>query len=252
MNRFRYRSSVTNRRSVMLNKKKMKYIKLSILLILITLVSCHEEKLNKLKTNKVFSESETIELISLLDRFDKKICKIESKSEGNFKDCYDSFYKRILKEIETGDYDIGIDKENQKEIVELLNPKLRNEFWVYGKVMLNRRIPNTNSNETFPDSIQSIHINKGKYLDYLEKEISQINPKTKLYIEKFSMAGDISPSIFADVVKNYGEYDIEDERIRLLIAIHYLTINHRNLEMKASYARLENDIKNEFENRRKK
>ncbi|MBK8627678.1 MAG: hypothetical protein IPN86_19590 [Saprospiraceae bacterium] len=117
---------------------------------------------------------------------------------------------------------------------------------------MNRRIPNTNSNETFPDSIQSIHINKGKYLDYLEKEISQINPKTKLYIEKFSMAGDISPSIFADVVKNYGEYDIEDERIRLLIAIHYLTINHRNLEMKASYARLENDIKNEFENRRKK
>ena len=34
--------------------------------------------------------------------------------------------------------------------------------------------------------------------------------------------------MIADIVTNYNEYDIRDERIKLLIAIHYLTLNERN------------------------
>ena len=231
----------------------MKYIKLTLFLTLSILFSCQNGKTNKLKSNQVFTESETVELISLLDKFDKEICRMESKSKDNFLDCYNSFFERILKEAETGNIKIGITRKNQQEIIESLNPNLRNEFWGYGKGVMNRRIPNKNSNEAFPDTIKSIYLTKGKYFKYLEKEISQISPKTKLYFERLSKVMDISsPSIVADIIKNYDEYEIADDRIRFLIAIHYLTMNYENLERIASYDRLEEDIKSKFQKKRKK
>lgn len=228
-------------------KKIMKYLKLSLISILTIFLSCQNEPSNKLQGNQIFTPSETAEIISLLNKFDDEICKIESTSGEDILACYHSFFERILKGVESGNIEIGISEKSQREIVESLNPDLRNEFWGYGKGVLNRRIPNTNLSEIFPDTVKYIHLTKGKYFEYLIKEVSELDPKTKQYFEKLNKVMDSSsPSIVADIIKNYSEYDITDERIRLLIAIHYLTMNHEHLERVASYARLRTDIENEF------
>lgn len=221
----------------------MKYNKIIFCSILIFLFSCNNENTSQLESNKIFTQSETKEIIKLLQKFDTEICKFEKKENEDFSECYQSFFERILKETEGGNYNIGIDKNNQLKIVESLSPDLKKEFWIETKGVINRRIQNSKSNEIFPDSIQFINISKGKYFEYLEKEISQIDSKTAEYFEKYSLAMTISPSVFSDVIVNYKDYNIKDDRIRLLIAIHYLTLNDDNLKRKESYERLDADIK---------
>ena len=228
-----------------IKKKKMKYKQLILLSIMVILFSCQIEKDTKLESNKTFSESETKEIINLLNQFDSEICKNENKENGNISICYQAFFQRIVKEIENGSYEIGINEASQKRIVETLSPELYKEFWKQGEGIINRRIPN--SNETFSDSIQSLYIAKGKYFEFLENEVSKINPTTKQYFDKFITVGDISPSMVADVAKNYENYDIKDERIRFLIAIHYLTLNDQNLKSKASYDKLFKEVEKKSE-----
>ncbi len=221
-----------------------------IFIMLVVCQSCKKE--NRLQSNKTFDETETKEIIELLNKFDNEICSIENQAGNEISNCYQSFFERIWKEVETGNYDIGINEENHKEIIETLSPRLIKEFWREGQGVINRRIPNSKSRKTFPDTIQSIYITQGKYFEFLKNEVAEIDSKTEWYFERFNQVMDISPSLFADVAKNYELYNIEDDRVRLLIAIHYLTLNKQNLEYKASYDRLYKEIDEEFEKRKEK
>lgn len=201
----------------------------------------HLQKPSELKSNKTFSESETEEIIDLLHSFDQEICKIENLENENVSACYRSFFERIKREIEDGDYEIGISEAGQKAMVGALSQELREEFWRAGRSIINRRIPNDDSGRTFPDTVQSIYFADGKYLKFLEEEVSGKNPQVKQYVDNLRRTMGISPSVFADVVFNYKAYDVKDERIRLLIAIHYLTLNDFNLKYKASNDRLKQE-----------
>ena len=47
----------------------------------------------------------------------------------------------------------------------------------------------------------------------------------KDYYTTTEMFGTITPSIVAEMIKEYKELDISDVRVRLMIALHYLTLN---------------------------
>lgn len=64
----------------------------------------------------------------------------------------------------------------------------------------------------------------GKYLTYLE-ELGNENHLIQKYHEAYHFLGDISPTMVASILLDYKNYDIRDIRIRLVIAIHYLTLN---------------------------
>lgn len=202
--------------------------------------------------NNIFTESETAELISLLDKFDKEICKTESTPRRDLIASYNLFFEQMYEDINSGNAEIRIDRNSHNEIIKSLKPNLRKEFWGTGETIIQRRIPALNSNATFPDTIPNVYFKKGKYYEYLEKEISKINPKTKQYFEYLSSAMDFnSIKIVVDLISNFKEYDISDDRIRLLIAIQYLSLNDSYLEHTESYTRLMNDIESKFAQRRK-
>jgi hypothetical protein len=69
-----------------------------------------------------------------------------------------------------------------------------------------------------------------EFLKTFGEEDSVINN----YYNSLDIAGDISPTMFADLAINYKNYNLKDPKIRLIIAIHYLTLNDK-YERKEKY-----------------
>jgi len=219
---------------------KMKKLSIIIIFGIILLLSCKNKNI-ELVNNKTFTELETKELLTLIQKFDKTLCEIERQDANNINECYESFFERIWEEIQLGNYNIGINNSKQQEILNSLSEELKSEIWFYGTGIINRRYPE-NSNNLYPDTVKSVSINRNKYYLFLKNEAAIINSNTNQYYEGLEVVGTISPSMFADSAENYSNYNIKDERIKLLIAIHYLTLNQNNLIRKDSYKRLEREL----------
>jgi hypothetical protein len=222
---------------------------LSLLVTTVFLFSCKETESNKLKTNKTFDASQTEQIIEMLDRFDKEICNLEGKQIANVVDCYQSFFLRMQKGVENGKFDIGISDDNQKIIMEALDEDLRKEFWIDGVSTLNRTLKNASPNHYFLDTIQTILITNGKFLEFLKSDVAGISVKAKEYHDRYIEMGTMTPSMEADIITNYSDYDVTDERVRLLIAVHYLTKNFNNNRRDSSYNELYKEIGKELESR---
>lgn len=222
---------------------------LSLLATTIFLFSCKETESNKLKTNKTFDESQTVQIIEMLDRFDKEICNLEGRQIDDLSACYQSFFRRMQKGIENGKFNIGISDDHQKMIMEALGEDLRKEFWVDGVSTLKRTLKNASPNHYFLDTIQTILISNGKFLKFLKSDVAGISVKAKEYHERYVEMGTMTPSMEADIITNYNDYDITDERVRLLIAVHYLTKNYNNNQADSSYNELYRNIAKELKSR---
>jgi hypothetical protein len=222
---------------------------LTIVATILLIFSCRETESNKLKLNKTFNASQTDQIIEMLGRFDKEICNLEGKQIDDLLACYQSFFLRMQKGIENGKFDIGISDDNQKMIMEALDEDLRKEFWVDGVSTLNRTLKNASPNHYFLDTIQTILITNGKFLEFLKSDVASISVKAKEYYDRYIEMGTMTPSLEADVITNYSDYDVTDERVRLLIAVHYLTKNFNNNRRDSSYNELYKEIGKELESR---
>ncbi|HMU04651.1 MAG TPA: hypothetical protein PJ990_13555 [Saprospiraceae bacterium] len=151
--------------------------------------------------------------------------------------------------IENGKFNIGISDDHQKMIMEALGEDLRKEFWVDGVSTLKRTLKNASPNHYFLDTIQTILISNGKFLKFLKSDVAGISVKAKEYHERYVEMGTMTPSMEADIITNYNDYDITDERVRLLIAVHYLTKNYNNNQADSSYNELYRNIAKELKSR---
>ena len=80
-----------------------------------------------------------------------------------------------------------------------------------------------------PDTLKHIEYRRdGKYMDFL-KELGKEYEMVKNYREDFGLAGGISVSMSRDIlmIKEDYQYDLNDVRLQLVIAIHYLTMNDK-------------------------
>jgi hypothetical protein len=194
----------------------MKIFQLYVLLFLINFSVKSQEKLNDNSTIKtVFNDIEIQDLETILEFFDSKICETENIDESNISDCYQSFFERMAQYEKTGIIEFRIPFEDQENIYEIINQTTFNEIWTFGKSWKRE------SDQAF--KYLSYNLN-GKYVEYLE-ELGNENKIIKNYIETLYGAGDISPIMFANVLMGYKNYDITDIQIRLMIAIHYMTLN---------------------------
>lgn len=205
-----------------------------IIILGLVLVSACIDETYSLINNKSFNQQETKELIALLHQFDKTVCEIENIDGRYINECYESFYKRMWNEYHEGPFNIGISTQQQEELLNLLSEELKDDIWYYGTAIIGGELPTDNF-----DTIKSISLNQKKYYSFLENEASTVNSNTKEYFQKLKTMGDISPSMYADVAYNYAQYDISDDRSKLLFVIHYLTFNQNNLLLKEAYARLD-------------
>lgn len=190
------------------------------------LISCSIKEKRKLESDSiitsVFNKTEIQDLQTILNFFNKQICENEDFDGQNINNYYQDFMKRLKSEsIESnGTIYLEIPFEEQLKMYKRIENSTFNEIWLFGK--------------SFPlgsstDTLKSIFINhSGKYPKFL-KEVGKKDSIINIYQEQLSNSGDISPQMFSSLLMGYENYNIKDIKVRLVIAIHYLTLNDENL-----------------------
>lgn len=212
----------------------MKYLlinKISIFII-VFLLGCHSPKKsidNYKEIIKIFNQEETNDLKKILSFFDSAVCKSENLNKNDLNNCYNQYFKRMkVEEKRTGNFEIQISYQEQKKLINHLNVNTFNQIWTKYK---------TNYDKLDTLEILSFNLN-GKFVAFL-KEFGETNNKIHSYQERLEAVGDISPTMMGDIVVNYTDYNISDDRIRLFIAIHYLTLNQQ-FEARKAFNLLQN------------
>ncbi|UXX79492.1 hypothetical protein N7E81_19275 [Reichenbachiella carrageenanivorans] len=106
------------------------------------------------------------------------------------------------------------------ELYDNISSSTFQELWGFGE--LSTFDVQSNSRVKYKD----IGLNyQSKYVDFL-KELSREYPVINNYYESFVEAGDISPAMISIVTKHQS-FELSDVRIRLVIAVHCLTMNDK-------------------------
>ncbi len=176
-----------------------------LLLIIIALFSCNEEQ--KLKnTNGLFSKIEFQELNLLLHDFDSIL--IEEYNTSSIKNAYSEFSKYVLKN-NTIPSNSKIDSLGKSVI----------KYNVFDKIWWSYKSSNS-------DKLKYNLASQSNYLKYL-KLIGEQFDFIKEYTNIIESTSDITPSLAFGFAKNIQLNDFENENIRLIFAIHYLTLLNR-------------------------
>jgi hypothetical protein len=190
-------------------------------LIVITVISisCSVEKddsLSKDETiNSVFNLSEISDLVKIQEFFDQQIGSKDKKNEGSLLKSYDAFFEGNSKIKNLGQLTLSIDFNEQKKLYKRLTDSTYNHIWIMSWTVPMNSV----------DTLNRLELKYGgKYMEFLE-EVGGKDEKIAQYCNSFKGMGVITPSMTADLVKNYKDYNINDPKVRLIIAIHYLTMN---------------------------
>jgi hypothetical protein len=194
-----------------------------LLLIIILLYSCkakEESTLYKMKSDDLlsasFTKSELKDLATIVDFFETQICdEYNDGKKENLKDCYDKFNIKDKIAYSEGTYFKFIDIEAQRKMYKKLDSTTVYEIWRHGRC--------------YPDSLKTpinlgLRAWDGNYHDFLVKAGKE-HQLIKEYVHSMSVANGLSPGNISMITHNYDQFDINDSKIRLLFAIHYLSLN---------------------------
>ncbi len=200
--------------NVMHKTKKMKNL---LPIILIILFSCNQDHSNKLKQdpliNNYFNKNEIKELTEIIHFFETE-SGIKS-AEKNITESYKSFLEKIKPDTKPEDIEINISFDNQVKFFNQIDTELFNELWNY----------QTHFDPFIQDSTKSIHFNyQGKYFKFLDSLYHQ-DSLIRNYYEVFLHFGEPSPSLLAYSMMDFNKYELNLDRIRLIIAINFLYVN---------------------------
>lgn len=188
------------------------------LALIFSLLSCSapEDKLiGHSSFRKSFTKTEIADLQLLFDFFNRSIC-IDGETES-LTDCYLDFFKRMEDSVEAGVFPLNIPFESQKEIYEQFSDSSFFRIWTFSNRAVYREHPT--------DTFRSIYFRpEGKYFDFL-RNTSQDDPVIDTYYKELKAAGDITPSLIWGLLTEYDHYNIEDIRVKFIVAIHYLSLN---------------------------
>jgi len=172
---------------------------------------CSSQKENNhFLVNSSFSDVQIKQLALFLHKFDEAVCQTEK--QNNLQNCYNSFFKSLTA---------------------VLDKELSEEIWTEWWAIKNKA--QDNEYETFHKKVNI----KGKYFDFLEKEVAKGHPIIQENIHVINNVGDLTPFLFTSILMRYEEFDITDENVRLLIAIHYLGVNAGHLYSKSGRINLD-------------
>jgi hypothetical protein len=189
----------------------------SVFLIFLMLhsVSCStDNSLGEHKTvQAIFAKQEVQELTKILDFFTNQISEItgEKDPELTFRTFMDS-----VKETSpiSGVLPVLCTKKEQDLFFESLDPAFFKEIWRYDRIYGGEDGAHWRALELKFD---------GKYVQFL-KLLGEVEAIIHKYYADFRMSGSIGASLQASVMLLPEKYDVSDPAIRLVIAIHYLTI----------------------------
>ena len=193
----------------------MKKIKIIFIVFWVSLTAnSQEELLSDTTIKSVFNHSEIEDLKHIMDYFEAHICVSDNANKNSEVDCYKSFLRRALHLINKGENVTVAALSDQQKLYKEINRKTFDHIWKFEYELGSRS----------SDTLRVINFNdKGKYAQYLEA-LGKDSELISKYYESFITAGGMSPSLWGFLLEPKF-YDINDIRLRLVIAISYLTMN---------------------------
>lgn len=163
-----------------------------------------------------FNKYQIEDLEKLMAFFEEEICQTVPATSEAAVDCYLAFSKSLADKGNFGDLNLGLSLEKQQAIMDSIRPVTFNALWL--------------DQETYAGTASSFGLNyDGQYATFL-KVFGRENEAVKQYFDVFDQAGHMTPSMIANVLLEYEKFGLEDQRGRLVLAIHYLTLNRMMTE----------------------
>nr|WP_321485116.1 hypothetical protein [uncultured Draconibacterium sp.] len=193
----------------------------NVVLILTTVIAlaCSTQKQNDLSNDKAirayFNENEIQNLTKIQRFFDKSIGVTDYTNEEEISSKYSDFFKLNSEIGMVSEIKIPFSMGAQNDLNKRLDKAFFNNIWIFKELKSNTTAAIVTTMELNPN---------GKFVKFIEKQGRQ-NKKFENYYNTIRVAGGITPSLVFNIAKNFNDYNIRDPQTRLLIAIHYLTIN---------------------------
>ena len=209
----------------------MRYVGL-VLILGIALVSCKKKEENPLAKapgmREIFTAEELTDLNDLLKLFEGEICQTYEGEPTDLRQCYDAFFASLKGAKPGVDY-IPISFEEQHRVIGNFHTGSLATFWNNQVVMRKQ--------EVGPKKILSlVYQPNGKLLEFF-KMVGKDHVLVEQYAEDFEAIHTISPVMEQEMFRTIGLYDLSDVRVRLVLALHFVTLNDNykrthNMEVK--------------------
>lgn len=166
---------------------------------------------------KYYDAEEIKQMQNILSFFDNYI--IEScQNSDDISVCYQQYLDRLSA---SDSLNLGVPFEEQRILyLKEIEPQLFRDIWTYSPGRARKQ----------DGSLQyhnSINYNPtGRYRKFL-KDVAEVEPYFNQYVEPITTAGDLSPSLYTGFAYDPSGLNFNDERHRLILAIHFLTVNDR-------------------------
>ncbi len=194
------------------------------LIIAVSIISCSTTPKNKLlneaQLKEVFTEQQINDLNTILQFFENQIGINPEDSDEQSTQKYYQYIDKLYAAMRKGKAEKLISIEEQLAMYQQIDTQTFNQIWTLGAGY---------KKKWKGDTLRVIHLNyEGKYKSFLKLVADSIPIVKEKYYDRFQTIGHISPTMKADLIINKEQFDLRDIRIRLLYAIHYLTLNDEN------------------------
>ncbi|MBJ2174620.1 hypothetical protein JBL43_10260 [Aureibaculum sp. A20] len=191
------------------------------ILIVTTLISCSTKKNIDLKSNNLisnnFNELEIKDLQLIFDFFINQICDSRKKNFKSLNECYLDYCSKIKEQAETNvEFKTKINFKQQLKLYNKIDNSTFKEIWSFHK-----SLPVGDRQDT----LKFLEFNfDGNYIKFLNK-FARENKAIGQYMYSYKQVRGLGPSLVANLIFNYKSFEIADIRTKVVIAIHYLTLN---------------------------
>lgn len=163
----------------------------------------------------IFTKEEIEDLIIIMDFFEHEICDVQQVTSANVESCYHALFETILKSEGTGTLYVPVPFHKQLDMYKTLTDAAFTDLWKQG-IAVNQ--------ETGDTSVRMTLSYEGKYMQFLDS----LNADYQIldaYKNSFRKERKISRAMIETVMYNSPQYNLSDPRMRVFLALHYLTLN---------------------------
>lgn len=173
---------------------------------------CQNQIANDRIFRRTFSKTELEDLQLLFDFFNQTICD----SNEVLEDCYQAYFIRLNEAAEEGVMYLHIPFEEQQEVYKKLSDSTFREIWVFGEAWFQ---------ETPDHILRTIYFNaNGDFMRFLKKA-SRKDAFINVCYESAKLTGMPGATVVAEIYRNNNMFDIEDVKVKFVIAVMNLTLN---------------------------
>lgn len=163
----------------------------------------------------IFTETEIKDLETILDFFEGQICELSQVRRDSILDCYDEFFKNVSTAQGSGIIYIPVPFHEQLEMYKKLSATTLQEVWLVGTAV----------NQTTGDTTERFSLStEGKYVQFL-KALRKDYQILEAYQRSFLQERKMATPMIETLLYNFHLLNLKDIRIRLFVALHYLTLN---------------------------